>query len=238
MTVVGRASRSAPLDDLARTRAGGPPGPARSTWPSTSGTPDDGRQGDRDQRAGQAAADLGRLRRLDSARRGGMGGPQRARRAACQGRPGAGADAVHVHQRWHRGAGRLRLRGAEARAARRGDHQLGVLAWLGGPDRPASVGEHAVRGGVRADRAGAGGADHRQRGQRRGGRQLPADRRAQERRLHPGPGGRHLPGADRAADRGRVPGRDRPWELVGAAETERRRPRSTSPGRPSRCGST
>ena len=114
------------------------------------------------------------------------------------------------------------LGGAEARAARRGGHQLGVLAGLrrarapgAGLNTPFAV-AFAIIGLVLAVLITANVVSAAVVGR------VPADRRAQEHRLHPGPGRRRLPGPDRHAGAGRGHRRHGAGQLVGAADAERR----------------
>ena len=201
---------------------GHPPRRDRHRPPSRTVPGGDRQHGHRGQRPGQAETHGGRLRLLDRAGRGRLGGPWPGRRAAPGGRARAAADALHLRPGGHRQPGQRRSGRAEARAAGQGDHQLGVLAVPRQPDRRLAGDQYAVRGGVRGHRSGAGGPDHRQRGCRGGDRQLPADRRAQVHRVHPRPGHRHLPGPNRPArprrsGRGHSAGR-----LEGAAAGQRR----------------
>ena len=120
---------------------------------------------------------------------GGWVTPGEIARLRAHGHAGHRADAVPVPQRGHRRRRPRRRARGQRRAARRGDHRHAVLP---GRQGPGDVGDRAVRavpGRVRGHRPGHVGADRGQRGQRRGGVRLPADRHPQEHRLHPRPGG-------------------------------------------------
>ena len=97
--------------------------------------------------------------------------------------------------------------------------------------------EHPVRDRIRDPGPGPGRADYGQRGVGGGDRVLPADRGAQEHRVHPRPGHRHLPGPDQHPRGSRGSRRDHPRELVGAAG-HRRCTKCRGRTCPSRCGST
>ena len=153
-----------------------------------------------------------------------MGGPQPAPPTAPQGRPCTGPDALDLLPRRHQPAGQQRPCRTEARAACRGGRQLGVLAVSGERGGLSPGRQHPLRNRLRDHRPGAGGADHCQRGVRGGGHRLPADRRAQEHRLHPAAGGRRLPGPDPHPGAHRRRRRDGAGQLLGGAAAGGSRP--------------
>ena len=222
LTLVGRASRSGPLDHITQKSGRWPARPGEIDQNDLSGTRGSvgqlttitvtnvrGPAEARHRRMGLAARAGRYAECLDRARRDHRPGTGR--------RTQAGTDALHLPPRIHRRPGQRGPGRTAGGAARRGDHRLRHRAGLGQPERHGPRDPCVVRHPVRPHGPAARGGDRRGRRRGRGDGRLPPDRRAEEHRLHPGADRRHLSHPARDSGPGRVAGRDGARPPVGAA---------------------